>query len=152
MWFVGLNEVVGSADSEGMPLPMPIPLPDNAPRSPGQQQRQFTRLALRMSAEVHTENGIFTAVTRDLSEGGVGIELAQLLREAELVTLGLFLVVDDVEEERVPPLWVKGRVVWASELDSGGATAGVRFEVITAQQAKWLRHLLGHLTPAPKAR
>jgi PilZ domain len=105
-----------------------------------------------MSAEVHTEGGMFTAVTRDLSEGGVGIELSQLLPDGELVTLGLFLVVDDVEEERVPPLWVKGRVVWSGELDSGGAVAGVRFEVITAQQTKWLRHLLGHLTPVPRPR
>jgi hypothetical protein len=115
------------------------------------QKRQYTRLALRMSAEVHTEkSGVFTAATRDLSEGGVGIDLSQLLPEGELVTLGLFLVVDDVEEERVPPLWVKGRVVWSGELDSGGAVAGVRFEVITAQQIRWLRHLLGHLTAPPR--
>lgn len=112
--------------------------------------RQHTRLALRMSAEVHTEAGMSIAVTRDLSEGGVAVELAPRLPEGELVTLGLFLVVDDVEEERVPPLWVKGRVVWSAERDTGGSVAGIRFEVITEAQRTWLRHLLGHLgTPVP---
>lgn len=115
-------------------------------------QRQHARLALRMSAEVHTEGGMFIAVTRDLSEGGVAVELPPRLPEGELVTLGLFLVVDDVEEERVPPLWVKGRVVWSADCDAGGSVAGIRFEVITPAQQKWLRHLLGHLSAPAHAR
>ena len=117
------------------------------------QRRQYPRIPLRMSAEIHLGDRSFTAMTRDLSEGGCGLELKELLVEDTQVTLGLFLVVDDVEEERVPPLWVKARVVWAAEMEAvsnGGlarSMAGVRFEVITDQQKVWVRQVLAHLAP-----
>jgi c-di-GMP-binding flagellar brake protein YcgR len=116
------------------------------------RRRQHTRVPLRMSAEVHVGDTSFTATTRDLSEGGCGLELKQLLTEGVEVTLGLFLVVDDVEDERMPPLWVKGRVAWVGELDDGRFMAGVRFEVITDQQKAWVGQVLGHLTLASPAR
>jgi hypothetical protein len=103
-----------------------------------------------MSAEVRLDETAFTATTRDLSEGGVGLEPERSLPEGSAITIGLFLVVDDVEEERMPPLWVKGRVAWAGELDDGKPIVGVRFEVITSQQKVWLRQVLGHLTPGPE--
>ena len=114
--------------------------------APHSHRRQFERTQIRMSAEVHLGESRMTATTRDLSEGGVGIELGKSLPEGAEVTLGLFLVVDGVEEERVPPLWVKGRVAWAGELDDGRHAAGVRFEVITDAQKEWLRQVTGHLT------
>ena len=129
-------------------------------------RRRFTRVPLRMSAEVHLGERSFTATTRDLSEGGCGLELKQPLPENAEVTLGFFLVIDDVEEERVPPLWVKGRVVWVAELDVvppapgtpstsqsnvGRSMAGIRFEVITEEQKAWVRHVLAHLAPIAAA-
>lgn len=134
----------------------------NAQKTPAFQdkRRQHVRTAVRMSAEVHVGETTFTATTRDLSEGGCGLELRELLVENSQVTLGLFLVIDDVEEERNPPLWVKGRVVWSGELDAGPgaraagdgdgparAVAGIRFEVITDQQKAWVRQVLAHLAP-----
>jgi c-di-GMP-binding flagellar brake protein YcgR len=113
---------------------------------PYSHRRQFQRTQIRMSAEVHLGESTMTATTRDLSEGGVGLELAKALPEGAEVTLGLFLVVDGVEEERLPPLWVKGRVAWGGELDDGRHAAGVRFEVITDAQKEWLRQVTGHLT------
>ena len=113
---------------------------------PYDKRREHTRVPLRMSAEVHVGETSFTATTRDLSEGGCGLELKQLLPENGEVTLGLFLVIDDVEDERVPPLWVKGRVAWAGELDDGKTAAGIRFEVITDQQKAWIGQVLRHLT------
>ena len=134
-------------------------MPD-AQKTPAFQdkRRQHVRTAVRMSAEVHVGQTTFTATTRDLSEGGCGLELSELLVENSQVTLGLFLVIDDVEEERNPPLWVKGRVVWSGELDQGPdaraagnraarAVAGIRFEVITDQQKAWVRQVLAHLAP-----
>ena len=109
------------------------------------RQRQFQRTPIRMSAEIRLGEAVVTATTRDLSEGGVGLELARPLPEGSEVTLGLFLVVDGVEEERVPPLWVKGRVAWCGETDAGRHTAGVRFEVITDAQKDWVRQVTGHL-------
>ena len=60
------------------------------------------------------------------------------------MTLGLFLVVDDVESD-VPPLWVKARVAWVGETDEGQPRAGVRFEVITPDQRAWLGQVLGQI-------
>ena len=122
-----------------------------APVPPGQaRRRQFDRVPIRMSAEVRAGDQTFTASTRDLSEGGAGLEPERPLGEGSEVTLGLFLVVDDVEEERMPPLWVKARVAWTGEADDGRHIAGVRFEVITDAQKRWLRQVLGHLTPGPE--
>jgi len=98
-----------------------------------------------MSAEIKASSGTFTATSRDISEGGVGLETDRAINEGELLTVGLFLVVDDVEEERTPPLWVKARVMWAGEADNGGYTAGLRFEVISPAQKTWLRNVLARL-------
>ncbi|MDB4983324.1 MAG: hypothetical protein JWM82_4076 [Myxococcales bacterium] len=97
-----------------------------------------------MSAEIRTDRSVFTATTRDLSEGGAGLDAERPLAEGEEVALGLFLVLDDVETD-TPPLWVKARVAWVSETDAGRHTAGVRFEVITPEQQAWLRHVLGQM-------
>jgi c-di-GMP-binding flagellar brake protein YcgR len=111
------------------------------------QRRQHTRLDLRMSAEIRTARSVFTATTRDLSEGGAGLDAERALEEGEEVALGLFLVLDDVETD-TPPLWVKARVAWVGETDDGHHTAGVRFEVITPEQRTWLKQVLGQLGAA----
>lgn len=121
-----------------------------APANRPTQRRQYHRVPIRMSAEVRLNGSTFTATTRDISVAGVGLEPERSLPEAAEITLGLFLVVDDVEEEKTPPLWVKGRVAWTAELDDGRPVAGIRFEVITDQQKAWLRQILGHLTPGPE--
>jgi hypothetical protein len=111
-----------------------------------QGRRQHARLDVRMSAEIRTARSVFTATTRDLSEAGAGLEGDRALTEGEEIALGLFLVVDDLEEE-TPPLWVKARVAWTGESDSGLHTAGVRFAVITPEQQAWLRQILSHVQP-----
>ncbi len=94
-----------------------------------------------MSAEVRTARTVFTATTRDLSEGGAGLNCDRPLEEGEEITVGLFLVLDDVEAD-TPPLWVKGRVAWARTGEGQSYAAGVRFEVITDEQRTWLRQVL----------
>jgi c-di-GMP-binding flagellar brake protein YcgR len=123
--------------------------PPPSPSSHG-QRRQHARLGLRMSAEIRTARTVFTATTRDLSEGGAGLDSERPLEEGEEVALGLFLVLDDVETD-TPPLWVKARVAWVGENDAGRHTAGVRFEVITPEQTAWLRQILGQLGAPPSA-
>lgn len=103
-----------------------------------------------MSAEVRTPRSVFTATTRDLSEGGVGISADYPLDEGSEVVLGLFLVMDDVESD-MPPLWVKARVAWSAETDDNRYNAGVRFEVITDDQRKWLRQVLTSIAPPTPA-
>ena len=94
-----------------------------------------------MSAEVRTARAVFTATTRDLSEGGAGLNADRALEAGEEVTVGLFLVLDDVEAD-TPPLWVKGRVAWAKPGEGTSCLAGVRFEVITDEQRAWLRQVM----------
>lgn len=115
-------------------------------RQPPNSRRQHPRVDLRMSAEVRTPRAVFTATTRDLSEGGVGLSSDYPLEEGTQVVLGLFLVLDDVESD-TPPLWVKARVAWAAETDDNRYNAGVRFEVITDEQRKWLRQVLETIVP-----
>jgi hypothetical protein len=100
-----------------------------------------------MSAEIRTARSVFTAMTRDLSEGGAGLDAERGLQEGEEIALGLFLVLDDVETD-TPPLWVKARVAWVGETDAGRHTAGVRFEVITPEQKGWLKQVLAQLSAA----
>jgi c-di-GMP-binding flagellar brake protein YcgR len=123
--------------------------PPSPPPAPT-QRRQHARLDLRMSAEIRTSRSVFTATTRDMSEGGAGLAAERSLEEGEEVALGLFLVLDDVETD-TPPLWVKARVAWIGETDGGHHTAGVRFEVITPEQRAWLRQVLGQLGSGPPA-
>ena len=123
-----------------------IPSQSTAPK---QQRRKHPRQDVRMSAEIRTARSTFTATTRDLSEGGAGLECERPLAENEQITVGLFLVLDGVESD-MPPLWVKARVAWAGETDAGGHTAGVRFEVITPEQRTWLRQVLQEIVPASK--
>ncbi|HEX3698098.1 MAG TPA: PilZ domain-containing protein [Polyangia bacterium] len=129
--------------------------PPSPPKPPpaARPRRQHRRLTIRMSAEVRTARTVFTATTRDLSAGGAGIISDRGLTEGEEIALGLFLVVDDVEEQ-MPPLWVKGRVMWASGEQLNQHTAGVRFSGVTDEQKKWLGKVLSQLndpgaTPAP---
>jgi Tfp pilus assembly protein PilZ len=106
-----------------------------------------------MSAEIRTSRSVFTATTRDLSEGGAGLNSDRPLEEGEEITLGLFLVLDDVETD-TPPLWVKGRVAWTRPGEGNNHAAGVRFEVITDEQRQWLRQVMkeiGGSTPGPSA-
>jgi hypothetical protein len=101
-----------------------------------------------MSAEVRTARSVFTATTRDLSEGGAGLSCERPLEDGEEITVGLFLVLDDVETDS-PPLWVKARVAWARPGDDNRYAAGVHFEVITDEQRTWLRQVLREIGGTP---
>jgi len=113
------------------------------------EHRRHARLEVRMSAEIRTDRAVFTAATRDLSEGGAGLDTNRPLTEGEEIALGLFLVVDDLEEE-TPPLWVKARVAWVGETDDGRHTSGVRFAVITPEQRAWLHQVLVQIKAASR--
>jgi Tfp pilus assembly protein PilZ len=98
-----------------------------------------------MSAEVRTARSVFTATTRDLSEGGAGLSCDRPLDAGEQVTLGLFLVLDDVETDAAP-LWVKAHVAWARPVEDSRFAAGVRFDAITDEQRAWLRQILKEIS------
>lgn len=125
--------------------PAPPPLPKAASSASGQQRRQHQRFEVQMSAEIRTATASFTANTSDISEGGVGVESSRPLHDGEELAIALFLVIDGVEDEKTPPLWVKGRVAWSAEADDGRHVAGIKFEVITDEQKAWLSKILEHI-------
>ena len=123
---------------------LPVATAKQTAAAPPVQRRRHQRLDLRMSAEIRIASAVFTATTRDLSEGGAGLIPDRPLKEGEELALGFFLVLDGVETE-TPPLWVKARVAWSGESDDGHFTAGVRFLVITDEQRAWLRQVLNQM-------
>jgi len=93
----------------------------------GIEQRQATRYSVEISAEVYTPNAVIPATTRDLSESGVRFEMSTALAEDSTVGVSLFLVSDGIEDPDAEPLNIKASVVWCTEREDGGATAGMRF-------------------------
>ncbi|HEY3357306.1 MAG TPA: PilZ domain-containing protein [Polyangia bacterium] len=121
--------------------------PPRGPAAAGIQRRQHARIDVKLSAEITLGEEIFTATTRDISEGGVGLNLDRPLPEATALSLNLFLVVDEVEDERSAPLKVRGKVAWCAESDEGEWAAGIRFEDIAQNQLQWLKQFLAYITP-----
>jgi c-di-GMP-binding flagellar brake protein YcgR len=106
------------------------------------QRRQHARFDVKLSAEITLGEDVFTATTRDISEGGVGLDLDRSLPEDTELGINLFLVVDDVEDERSQPLKVRGFVAWCAERDEGEWSAGIRFAEVAANQKQWLKQFL----------
>ena len=106
------------------------------------QKRQHPRFALRLSAEIARQGRTATAVTRNVSVAGANLVSEYPFADGEVFQVGLFLVVDDVEDHSKPPLVCRARVQWTAELDDGSHSAGVHFEDMTPEQQAWLAHFL----------
>lgn len=127
-----------------MTKPKP-PMPPPPPRA-AQTPRAHPRTKIALSAEVDNFKDRFTAATKDLSLGGAGLDLDRPLKEGAAISLALFLVVDEVEDEQTKPLTVRGKVAWCAESDDEGRfSAGIRFENLAPQQADWLGQFLASL-------
>jgi c-di-GMP-binding flagellar brake protein YcgR len=129
------------AAAKASPRPPRPPLPDGA------QRRQHARIDAKLSAEITLGEEVFTATTRDISMGGVGLDLDRPLAEGTEIGIDLFLVVDDVEDERSAPLKVRGAIAWCAERDEGEYAVGIRFEDIAANQLTWLKQFLDYVAP-----
>jgi hypothetical protein len=114
--------------------------------TPPQIPRAHPRHRLRLSAELDAGGRRFAAVTRDLSEGGCCVEAAYPIPEGGAIELALFLVVDDVEEARLPPLRCAAEVAWATHNEDAALdarhVAGLRFVGLTSDQGAWLARFL----------
>ena len=116
--------------------------PPPPPPAAGVQRRQHARFDVKLNAELTLGEEVFTATTRDISEGGIGLDLDRALPEGGELGISLFLVVDDVEDERTPQLKVRGFVAWCAERDEGEWAAGIRFAEVAANQKQWLKQFL----------
>jgi c-di-GMP-binding flagellar brake protein YcgR len=138
----------GRPASPPRPPAAPGKRPPPPPPPTGVQRRQHARFDVKLSAELTLGDDVFTATTRDISEGGVGLDLDRSLPEETELGINLFLVVDDVEDERSQPLKVRGFVAWCAERDEGEWAAGIRFAEVAANQKQWLKQFLEFVAKA----
>lgn len=112
-----------------------------------EQKRKDARYEIRIAAEVRHARGTLTGTTRNLSLGGVCVELPQLLKEGSLAQLTLFIVEDDVESEGTKGLSLTATVQWTAEGDRGYYTVGLKFGNLSTAQKTALENALKHAAP-----
>lgn len=105
--------------------------------------REHQRYDIRVSAEVTLHQGEpMTCVTRDLSLGGVGIDTEWALPEGAPISIELFVVVDDIEDESTTPLQLAGRVAWSRTRGERDYLSGIQFTNLTPDQTAYLQQLV----------
>jgi len=116
------------------------------------ETRAHIRYEIRVSAEVHLAPGVsMTCVTRDLSEGGLGIEADRVLPTGQAVGVELFVVVDDIEDESTTPLQLSAKVAWCRPLGDLAHAVGLQFVDLDPERRSYLDRLL-RAVPAATAR
>jgi len=111
------------------------------PERGGPVDRRDPRYDLRISAEVRAQGATCTGVTRNLSMGGLCVEIDRPLPEGALVQLTLFAVEDDVEAASGSGLQLSGTVQWQAEGERGHAH-GIKFGTLSAAQQASLKQAL----------
>ena len=106
------------------------------------EQRRDTRVEIDVAAEVYTVEGMMNANTRNLSKTGVCLDLPSPLEEGGTIGVSLFPTADGIEDPDAEPLNVKASVIWCSERDDAGFSAGCRFEDMEDKHTSALAEIL----------
>jgi len=106
-----------------------------------QPQPRAPRFNIRLSAELKVDALRLTGTTRNLSMGGVCVEIDRPIPEGKLIRMTLFVVEDDVEAEGARGLELTGTVQWMAEGDRNYAV-GLKFGNMTAAQSTALTNAL----------
>ena len=109
------------------------------------EQRRATRYDVEVSAEVYTTEAVLPASTRNLSETGVCFDVDQELEEDGTVGVSLFLVSDGIEDPDAEPLNIRAKVIWCSERDDAGFSAGMRFDELDDKRTNVIKDFLSQL-------
>jgi len=107
--------------------------------------RRAQRFVVEVAAEVYTTQGVLQARTRNLSATGVSFDLDREIAEGQTVGVSLFLTADGIEDPDQDPLNARGEIMWVTERDEGGFTAGARFSALGAEQSTQLEGFLKQL-------
>jgi hypothetical protein len=99
------------------------------------------RFDIRLSAEIKVGNVRVTGTTRNLSLGGVCVEIDRPIAEGKSLGLTLFIVEEGIETEGARGLDLVGTVQWLAEGDRGYAV-GIKFGSLTAAQQTGLTNAL----------
>jgi hypothetical protein len=109
--------------------------------SKSQPQPRAPRVNVRLSAELRVDAHRVTGTTRNLSTGGVCVEIDRPVAEGKQLQLTLFVVEDDVETEGARGLELTGTVQWMAEGDRNYAV-GIKFGALNPAQTTALTNAL----------
>ena len=104
-------------------------------------QARAPRFNVRLSAELKVDQLRLTGTTRNLSTGGVCVEVDRPIAEGKLIRMTLFVVEEDVETEGARGLDLTGTVQWMAEGDRNYAV-GIKFGNLNAAQTTALNNAL----------
>ena len=109
------------------------------------EQRRAARHDVTAAAEIYTSSDVLSAFTQNLSASGVCVNTNSELEEGVAVGISLFLTSDGIEDPDVEPLNVKGMIIWCSERDDSGFSAGIKFDDMSAENTSSLEQYLAAL-------
>jgi hypothetical protein len=114
---------------------------------PPQAPRRAPRYDIRISAELRAGDRTMLGTTRNLSTGGVMVEVERELAEGCSLAIRLFVVEDDIETAGGAGLEVQGTVQWCAEAERC-YHVGIQFVGLTDQQTRALSRALAAVTPS----
>ena len=113
----------------------------------GEKRREHPRFAVCAVVEVTTRRGELHGQTRNVSRGGLCLELAEPLVTGEDVAIAIALVFQD--EQRSEQLGLPARIVWCTPID-GAHQVGAKFSRLSARQLAHLDMFLRFIEAAPR--
>jgi PilZ domain-containing protein len=108
-------------------------------------ERSYPRYPVELAAEVNLRGEVLLAATRNLSRGGVCIDVERPLAEGATLVLSLFLTLEGIEDADTDAINVKAAVVWCSEREDGGYTAGLQFASLAEPEKDRVEEFLARL-------
>lgn len=109
--------------------------------------RKDRRYEVELAAEVDKRGEALLAATRNLSKGGVCLDVEQPLDEGATFGVSLFLTLEGIEHADSEALVIQAKVIWCSGRDDGGYTAGMQFGSLSAAQSAAVESFLRRLGP-----
>ena len=107
--------------------------------------RRDHRYEVELAAEVEAAGEPVLAATRNLSKGGVCLDVERPLPEGATLGVSLFLTLEGIEQADHDALVVPAKVIWCSERDDGGYTAGLQFGTLSSSQVSAVEAFLQSL-------
>jgi hypothetical protein len=105
------------------------------------QPPRAPRWSVRLAAELRVGSLTAAGTTRDVSVGGVCVELARQFPEGTAVQVVLFVVEDDIESADQRTLVLEASVQWSAEAETGYAH-GLKFAETDAAKLTALANAL----------
>jgi hypothetical protein len=108
----------------------------------GSGKRAYPRFAIDADVELRLAGAVLRGRTRNISRGGLCVELPRPVERGATVEVAIKLVFDDAGESE--PLVLAARTTWSTELDDGHQV-GVQFGGLRPRDITYLEVFLRYL-------